>query len=259
MLVLGAVARDDAWLDALELTARERARRRAPCAPRASPPRRRAAPSELVARLARAPGRGGRGRRRARGLATPRGAGSRSCATCSCEIGGDDLIAAGVPEGPEIGRRLERTLAAQARRRARRRARGGARDAPSGAERDAARRRSAHASAAFSERGDGDLRVSARGERAAQVECSRAQPARCARRERRSPSPTQVHGAEVVAIGAPVGRLRVGGSRGRRRRHGADRTSRWRFTSPTACRSRSAGAGARRDAPRRLARARRRR
>jgi tRNA nucleotidyltransferase (CCA-adding enzyme) len=29
------------------------------------------------------------------------------------EIGGDDLLAAGVPQGPQIGRALERTLAAK--------------------------------------------------------------------------------------------------------------------------------------------------
>ena len=31
----------------------------------------------------------------------------------SLEITGDDLLAAGLPEGPELGRRLERTLAAK--------------------------------------------------------------------------------------------------------------------------------------------------
>jgi tRNA nucleotidyltransferase (CCA-adding enzyme) len=108
MLLLGAIACEPAWLDELELSARERdvalACARAPVPAILAPPSAlwrawRATPVEAVA------------------LAGARGnpAGAREwierLRVVSLEIGGDDLIAAGLAEGPEIGRRLERTLA----------------------------------------------------------------------------------------------------------------------------------------------------
>ena len=107
MLVLAAVAGDDAWLDGLELTARERAlvracqtlRTPADTTPSALWRAWHAAPAEAVA-LAGARGGADAARRWLDGLHAVR-----------LEIGGDDLIAAGIAEGPEIGRRLERTLA----------------------------------------------------------------------------------------------------------------------------------------------------
>ena len=39
-----------------------------------------------------------------------RSAGWESCGTCVLQINGDDLIEAGVPQGPEIGRRLRAVL-----------------------------------------------------------------------------------------------------------------------------------------------------
>lgn len=107
MLVLGAIALHDDWLDGLGLTAHERAivdacrRARAPvdATPSALWRAWHAAPVEAVA-LAGA--RDDRGAAR-RWIGELRGVG--------LEISGDDLIAAGLPQGPEIGRRLRRTLA----------------------------------------------------------------------------------------------------------------------------------------------------
>jgi tRNA nucleotidyltransferase (CCA-adding enzyme) len=109
MLVLGAVVTDTAWLDGLELTARERDLALA-CSATHVPADRTASglwrawhavPVEAVAV-----------------------AGAREDAHAAwwwietlrhvrLEIGGDDLLAAGLSEGPQIGRRLERTLAAK--------------------------------------------------------------------------------------------------------------------------------------------------
>jgi tRNA nucleotidyltransferase (CCA-adding enzyme) len=109
MLVLGAVTTDEAWLDGLELTAHERAVALA-CARARMPPD--TAPSALwrawrgvpVEAVALAGARGDReaARRWIEELRHVR-----------LEIGGDDLIAAGLREGPQIGDRLERTLAAK--------------------------------------------------------------------------------------------------------------------------------------------------
>ena len=106
MLVLGAVAREDAWLATLELTARELAIVRAvrdarvPAQAAASALWRawRLAPVEAVADA------GARGDRDAarRWIEELRG--------ITLEISGEDVLAAGVPQGPEIGRRLARTL-----------------------------------------------------------------------------------------------------------------------------------------------------
>ena len=124
MLVLGAVARARRrGSSGLELTARERAwslalralrrrrrpRARARCGGRGAAPR---------SRRWRSPARAA--------TATRRGAGSRSSATCAWQIGGDDLIAAGIGEGPEIGRAARAHAGRQARRRARRGTRRGA-------------------------------------------------------------------------------------------------------------------------------------
>ena len=120
MLILGAVTTDEAWLDGLELTAHERDVARA-CARARAPPE--VTPSALwrawrgvpVEAVAVAGARGDRdaARRWIEELRHVR-----------LEIGGDDLIAAGLSQGPQIGERLERTLARQARRRAHRRSRG---------------------------------------------------------------------------------------------------------------------------------------
>jgi tRNA nucleotidyltransferase (CCA-adding enzyme) len=109
MLVLGASTREEAWLEGLELTARERAVVLA-CRDVRVPPDTtpsalwrawRDAPIEAVA-VAGARGDRDAARRWIEELRHVR-----------LEIGGDDLIAAGLSEGPEIGRRLERTLAAK--------------------------------------------------------------------------------------------------------------------------------------------------
>jgi tRNA nucleotidyltransferase (CCA-adding enzyme) len=106
MLVLGAVASDAAWLSTLGLTAREleivRAVRdaRVPdaTAPSALWRAWRHTPVEAVA-VAGARGDRGAARRWIEDLRS-----------MTLEIRGEDLIAAGVPQGPEIGRRLTRTL-----------------------------------------------------------------------------------------------------------------------------------------------------
>ena len=160
MLVLGAVARDDA----LARRARAdgaRARRRAGVRRRARCPR--------TARRARCGGRGARAPVEAVAVAGARG--DRDAARrwieelrhVRLEIGGDDLIAAGLARGREIGRRLERTLARQARRRARGRARRRARATRWRSRCDACAPVSPRGTVVFTERGDGDLRVSARG------------------------------------------------------------------------------------------------
>jgi tRNA nucleotidyltransferase (CCA-adding enzyme) len=109
MLVLGAITREETWLEGLELTARERvvvlacrdARVPPDTAPSALWRAWHAAPIEAVA-VAGARGDRDAARRWIEELRHVR-----------LEIGGDDLIAAGLSEGPEIGRRLERTLAAK--------------------------------------------------------------------------------------------------------------------------------------------------
>jgi tRNA nucleotidyltransferase (CCA-adding enzyme) len=109
MLVLGATASEVDWLDGLELTARERAvvlachDERVPADTRPSALWRawRGTPVEAVA-VAGARGDGEAARRWIEELRHVR-----------LEIGGDDLIAAGLSEGPEIGHRLERALAAK--------------------------------------------------------------------------------------------------------------------------------------------------
>jgi tRNA nucleotidyltransferase (CCA-adding enzyme) len=109
MLVLGAIAHDEAWLGGLELTAREHAI--ALACHRASPPADEA-PSALwrawrdvpIEAVAVAGARGGAPAAR-RWIEELR--------HVKLEIGGDDLLAAGLAEGPQIGRALERTLAAK--------------------------------------------------------------------------------------------------------------------------------------------------
>jgi len=109
MLILGRSASDAAWLDTLELTAREREVALA-CMVAAAPSDTRPSglwrawrhtPVEAVA-VAGARGDVASARRWLEELRHVR-----------LQIGGDDLIAAGLAEGPEIGRRLERTLAAR--------------------------------------------------------------------------------------------------------------------------------------------------
>jgi tRNA nucleotidyltransferase (CCA-adding enzyme) len=109
MLILGAACRDDAWLDGLELTAGEREIALA-CMTAQTPPDTRASalwrawhrlPVEAVA-VAGARGDASAARRWISELREVR-----------LTIGGDDLIAAGVPEGPLIGEMLERTLIAK--------------------------------------------------------------------------------------------------------------------------------------------------
>ena len=116
---------------------------------------------------------------------------------------------------------------AQARRRARRRPRRRARRRARGRGADAARSSFAAWEAAFSERADGDLRVSARSAqaRAAGGRCRRACSARSA--SAAAVVARQVHGAEVVAVARPPR-----GLRGRRR------------ARPTASRRRCAGVAA---------------
>jgi tRNA nucleotidyltransferase (CCA-adding enzyme) len=109
MLVLGALARDERWLGALELTAREHAialacHRASPAvdvAPSALWRAWRDVPIEAVA-VAGARGDGPAARRWIGELRHVK-----------LEIGGDDLLAAGLAQGPQIGRVLERTLAAK--------------------------------------------------------------------------------------------------------------------------------------------------
>jgi tRNA nucleotidyltransferase (CCA-adding enzyme) len=109
MIVLGAGAGDEAWLATLELSAREREVALA-CRHAAVPADTRASalwrawhrlPVEAVAVAG------------ARGDARPARAWIETLRHVRLEIGGDDLIAAGLEEGEEIGRRLERTLAAK--------------------------------------------------------------------------------------------------------------------------------------------------
>jgi tRNA nucleotidyltransferase (CCA-adding enzyme) len=109
MLLLGAVARDERWLGGLELTAREHAI--ALACHRASPPADetpsalwrawREVPIEAVAVAG------------ARGGAPAARRWIEELRRVKLEIGGDDLLAAGLREGPQIGRALERTLAAK--------------------------------------------------------------------------------------------------------------------------------------------------
>ncbi len=109
MLTLGAVTAEEPWLGGLELTVREReivlachgARVPADTTPSGLWRAWHAVPVEAVAV---AGGRGGReaARRWIEELRHVR-----------LEIGGDDLIAAGLSEGPHIGRRLARALAAK--------------------------------------------------------------------------------------------------------------------------------------------------
>ena len=106
MLLLGAVVREDRWLATLELTARELEVAQAVRGARTPDA---TAPSALwrawrhtpVEAVAVAGARGDRGAA-ARWIEELRGT--------TLQIGGEDLLAAGVPQGPEIGRRLARTL-----------------------------------------------------------------------------------------------------------------------------------------------------
>ena len=109
MLVLGASARDEPWLGGLELTAREhaialachRARPLADESPSALWRAWREVPIEAVAVAG------------ARGGAPAARRWIEELRHVKLEIGGDDLLAAGLVEGPQIGRALERTLAAK--------------------------------------------------------------------------------------------------------------------------------------------------
>lgn len=109
MLTLGALASDPAWLETLELTAAERDVALA-CVNASVPADTR--PSALWRVWRRLPVE-------AVGVAGARG--DRDAARrwieelrhVRLEIGGDDLIAAGIAEGPELGRRLELALAAK--------------------------------------------------------------------------------------------------------------------------------------------------
>jgi tRNA nucleotidyltransferase (CCA-adding enzyme) len=109
MLILGAVATENAWLEALELTAHERDVALA-CGGTHVPADATASglwsawhalPVEAVAV--------------AGARENPHAAWwwIETLRHVRLEIGGDDLIAAGLSEGPQIGRRLERTLAAK--------------------------------------------------------------------------------------------------------------------------------------------------
>jgi tRNA nucleotidyltransferase (CCA-adding enzyme) len=109
MLTLGLLVTEPAWLNTLELTAPERDLARA-C--EAAAPAEDGPPSALWRAWRRTP------------VEAVAAAGARGDAAAArrwidelrhvgLEIGGEDLLAAGVPEGPEIGRRLERTLAAK--------------------------------------------------------------------------------------------------------------------------------------------------
>jgi tRNA nucleotidyltransferase (CCA-adding enzyme) len=109
MLILGCVTREAAWLDELELTARERevalaclrARPLSDDTPSALWRAWSSSPVEAVAVAG------------ARGDAAAARRWIEELRHVTLEIGGDDLLAAGVPEGPEIGRRLQATLAAK--------------------------------------------------------------------------------------------------------------------------------------------------
>jgi tRNA nucleotidyltransferase (CCA-adding enzyme) len=109
MLLLGVMSSEEAWLEDLELTTREhevaiaclRAGVPAEVTPSALWRAWRGVPIEAVA-VAGARGGGDAARRWIDDLRHVR-----------LEIGGDELIAAGISEGPQIGRRLERTLAAK--------------------------------------------------------------------------------------------------------------------------------------------------
>jgi tRNA nucleotidyltransferase (CCA-adding enzyme) len=109
MLLLGMLSREQAWLSQLELTARElevaiacqRAEAPVQVTPSALWRVWHGVPIEAVA-VAGARGAGDAARHWIDELRHVR-----------LEIGGDDLIAAGIAEGPQIGRRLERTLAAK--------------------------------------------------------------------------------------------------------------------------------------------------
>jgi len=109
MLVLGMSCDDLAWLERLELTVREREIVVA-CGAAAVPVDTR--PSALSRAWRRTP---------VEAVAVAGARGEREAARrwieqlrhVRLEIGGDDLIAAGLKEGEEIGRRLDRTLAAK--------------------------------------------------------------------------------------------------------------------------------------------------
>jgi tRNA nucleotidyltransferase (CCA-adding enzyme) len=109
MLVLGASATDPAWLETLELSAGERDVALA-CANAKAPADTR--PSALWRQWRRVP---------VEAVAVAGARGDRDAAArwidelrhVTLEIGGDDLLAAGIAEGPELGRRLDRTLAAK--------------------------------------------------------------------------------------------------------------------------------------------------
>ncbi len=109
MLVLGASGDDPAWFETLELTAREREVVLA-CTQAAVPADTR--PSALWRAWRRTP---------VEAVALAGARTDREAARhwieqlrhVRLEIGGDDLIGAGLSEGEEIGRRLDRTLAAK--------------------------------------------------------------------------------------------------------------------------------------------------
>jgi len=110
MLVLGVAATDPAWLETLELNAGERDIALA-CA-HATPAPADTRPSALWLLWRRVP---------IEAVAVAGARGDRAAAArwidelrhVSLEIGGDDLLSAGIVEGPEIGRRLDRALAAK--------------------------------------------------------------------------------------------------------------------------------------------------
>jgi tRNA nucleotidyltransferase (CCA-adding enzyme) len=110
MLILGALTREERWLADLELSAREHAvalacqRAAAPAdtrTPSALARAWRGVPIEAVAVAG------------ARTDPEPARRWIEQLRHVTLEIGGDDLIAAGLSEGPQIGARLERTLTAK--------------------------------------------------------------------------------------------------------------------------------------------------
>jgi tRNA nucleotidyltransferase (CCA-adding enzyme) len=109
MLLLGTLTTEEAWLGGLELTAREHevalacrhAQVPADTTPSALWRAWRATPVEAVAVAG------------AQGAANAAARWIEELRHVRLEIGGDDLIAAGLAEGSELGRRLERTLAAK--------------------------------------------------------------------------------------------------------------------------------------------------
>jgi tRNA nucleotidyltransferase (CCA-adding enzyme) len=109
MLVLGAVAREETWLGELELTVHEREVALA-CHRAAAPVDR--SPTGLWRAWSRVP---------VEAVAVAGARGALSAAQewigelrhIRLEIGGDDLIAAGLAQGPQIGSRLEQTLLAR--------------------------------------------------------------------------------------------------------------------------------------------------